>query len=66
MVNGLINFRTWTENPRVGGSIPPLATIKKPKRAEPTSTVKYQSNCEMDISRPGKVGSGKSLLAIGN
>jgi len=26
-VNGLINFRTWTENPRVGGSIPPLATM---------------------------------------
>src|SRR6267143_5280666 len=27
MVNALGRFRTWTENPRVGGSIPPLATI---------------------------------------
>jgi hypothetical protein len=28
MVNDLGGSRTWTENPRVGGSIPPLATIK--------------------------------------
>jgi hypothetical protein len=24
MINDLVRFRTWTENPRVGGSIPPL------------------------------------------
>jgi hypothetical protein len=29
MVNALGRFRTWTENPRVGGSIPPLATIQR-------------------------------------
>jgi hypothetical protein len=28
MINGLERFRTWTENPRVGGSILSLATIK--------------------------------------
>jgi hypothetical protein len=28
MVNDLRRFRNWTENPRVGGSIPPLATSK--------------------------------------
>ncbi|SRR5258706_728095 len=28
MINELGAFRSWTENPRVGGSIPPLATIK--------------------------------------
>src|SRR6266513_1683837 len=28
MVNDLGRFRIWTENPRVGGSIPPLATIQ--------------------------------------
>jgi len=27
-INGLPRFYVWTENPRVGGSIPPLATIK--------------------------------------
>src|SRR6516162_1118340 len=26
-INGLSGFEDWTENPRVGGSIPPLATI---------------------------------------
>src|ERR1700680_3634789 len=25
-ISGLEGFRPWTENPRVGGSIPPLAT----------------------------------------
>src|SRR5215469_11270921 len=28
VVRHLTRFGTWTENPRVGGSIPPLATIK--------------------------------------
>jgi hypothetical protein len=28
LINGLMRFRTRTENPRVGGSIPPLATIQ--------------------------------------
>jgi hypothetical protein len=28
LMNGLERFGTWTENPRVGGSIPPLATMK--------------------------------------
>jgi len=28
MINVLVRFRTRPENPRVGGSIPPLATIK--------------------------------------
>ena len=28
MIKALERFRTWTENPRVGGSIPPLATIR--------------------------------------
>jgi hypothetical protein len=28
MINELAGFRTWTENPRVGGSIPPLVTIQ--------------------------------------
>jgi hypothetical protein len=27
-LNKLDGFGLWTENPRVGGSIPPLATIK--------------------------------------
>jgi hypothetical protein len=27
-LNKLDRFGVWTENPRVGGSIPPLATIK--------------------------------------
>jgi hypothetical protein len=27
-INGLPRFYVWTENPRVGGSIPPLATTK--------------------------------------
>src|SRR6516162_2159728 len=27
-INGLSGFEDWTENPRVGGSIPPLATIQ--------------------------------------
>jgi hypothetical protein len=25
----LLSFGVWTENPRVGGSIPPLATINQ-------------------------------------
>ena len=25
-IKGIAHFRPWTENPRVGGSIPPLAT----------------------------------------
>jgi len=28
MINNLPGFEIWTENPRVGGSIPPLATIR--------------------------------------
>jgi len=28
MIKALERFRTWTENPRVGGSMPPLATIQ--------------------------------------
>jgi len=28
MVKRLERFRTWTENPHAGGSMPPLATIQ--------------------------------------
>jgi hypothetical protein len=32
-INGLRDLEAWTENPRVGGSIPPLATIKSKRDA---------------------------------
>ena len=55
--NDIACFGRWTENPRVGGSIPPLATIKIRILRRPQTSP--QRRCFHFVSIPGwRVGSG--------
>src|SRR6516162_10224293 len=66
-IKGLSSFEDWTENPRVGGSIPPLATIKSRTWARRSNiSCEISSHRGINISQAEQVGASKPLLAIDN
>ena len=66
-IKGLSGFEDWTENPRVGGSIPPLATIKSRTWAHRSNICcEISSHRGINISQAEQVGAPKPLLAMHN
>ena len=51
----LVDFGTWTENPRVGGSIPPLATIQIRKLVEVSGRASQLGTHLVSILKPRSV-----------